>query len=147
DAAQTPKAFTKGGYEAGLNKVAHHMKKDKIVYINSREKGAGKSSFNQFTSLDLSGKGNIQDMFNGLAVIEDLASKFVGIAPEREGQVNQYQTATGTDKAIKGSFARTEVIFTPFDEFVQVLLEKVLLRAREDYEENEVLQYIIGDGK
>ena len=147
DAAQTPKAFSKAGFESGLNKVAHHLKKDKIVYINSKEKGAGKNSFNQFTSLDLSSKGAIQDMFNGLAVIEDLASKFVGMAPEREGQVGQYQTATGTDKAIRGSFARTEVIFSPFDEFVQVLLEKVLLRAKHDYEENQILQYIVGDGK
>lgn len=146
DAAQTPKEFTKQGFTRGLNRVMHHIKKDQMMIINSKEKGF-KNNFNQFTSLDLSQKGAIQDLFNGLAIIEDLASKFVGISPEREGQIGQYQTATGTDKAIRGSFARTEVIYTPFDEFVQAVLEKVLLRAKFDYEKGEVLQYIIGKYK
>lgn len=146
DAAQTPKEFSKQGYESGLNRVMHHIKKDKLMIINSKQKGSG-GTFNQFTSLDLSQKGAVQDLFNGLAIIEDLASKFVGISPEREGQVHQNQTATGTDKAIRGSFARTEIIYTPFDEFVQSLLEKVLLKAKQDYEKGEVIHYILGEFK
>lgn len=146
DAAQTPNEFSSGGFQNGLDRVMHHIKKDKLMIINSKQKGAN-SSFNQFTSLDLSQKGAIQDLFNGLAIIEDLASKFVGIAPEREGQVGQYQTASGTDKAVRGSLARTEVIFTPFDEFVQALLEKVILKGKEDYEKGEVIHYIFGEMK
>lgn len=146
DAAQTPKEFTQGGYQAGLNQVMHHIKKDKLMIINSKQKG-GQSSFNQFTSLDLSQKGAVQDLFNGLAIIEDLASKFAGISPEREGNIEQYQTATGVDKAIRGSAIRTEVVFTPFDQFVQALLEKVILKAKHDYKEGEVLQYIFGEMK
>jgi hypothetical protein len=148
DAAQTPKEFSKGAPSAsGLNRVFHHVKKDNMLIINSKEKGATKNTFNQFTSLDLSQKGAIQDLFNGLAIIEDLASKFVGISPEREGQVGQYQTASGTDKAIRGSAARTEVIFTPFDDFVQALLLKILNKAKHDYEEGEVIQYVFGEMK
>lgn len=147
DAAQTPKAFSKGGYENGLNRVMHHIKRDKLMIINSAEKKSNKHTFNQFTSLDLSQKGAIQDLFNGLAIIEDLAAKFVGISPEREGQIGQYQTATGTDKAIRGSTARTEIIYTPFDQFVQSVLEAVLLKAKHDYEEGEVIQYIFGEMK
>jgi hypothetical protein len=146
DTAQTPKEFTRGGYEAGLNRVMHHVKKDKFMIYNSKQKGAPVNS-KPFDSLDLSQKGAIQDLFNGLAIIEDLASKFVGISPEREGEVGQYQTATGTDKAIRGSAARTEVIFTPFDEFVQGLLEKVILKGKHDYEKGEVIHYIFGEGK
>jgi hypothetical protein len=146
DAAQTPKEFSKGAYESGLNRVMHHIKKDKLMIINSKQKGMN-SSFNQFTSLDLSQKGGIQDLFNGLAIIEDLASKFVGISPEREGEIGQYQTATGVDKAIRGSAARTEVLFTPFDEFIQALLEKVILKAKHDYEKGEVIHYIFGEMK
>jgi len=147
DSAQTPKEFSKGGYESGLNKVMHHIKKDKMMIINSKQKGSTNASFNQFTSLDLSQKGGVQDLFNGLAIIEDLASKFIGLPPEREGQVGQYQTATGTDKAIRGSAARTEVTFTPFDDFVQALLEKVILKAKQDYEKGEVIHYIFGEFK
>ena len=148
DAAQTPKEFSKGGYENGLNRVMHHIKKDKLMIINSKQKqNSGGGGFNQFTSLDLSQKGAVQDLFNGLAIIEDLAAKFVGISPEREGQVGDYQTATGTERAIRGSTARTEVIFTPFDEFIQSLLEKVVLKGKYDYEKGEVIHYIFGEMK
>ena len=146
DAAMTPKEFSVGSYENGLNRVLHHIKKDKFMVYNSKQKGTPTNS-KPFDSLDLSQKGAIQDLFNGLAIIEDLASKFVGISPEREGTVGQYQTATGTDKAIRGSLARTEVIFTPFDEFIQGLLEKVILKAKQDYEKGEVIHYIFGEMK
>jgi hypothetical protein len=149
DAAQTPKEFSKGGYETGLNRVMHHIKKDKLMIINSKDKGAQASGggFNQFTSLDLSQKGVVQDLFNGLAIIEDLAAKFSGMSPEREGQVGEYQTATGTDRAIRGSAARTEIIFTPFDEFLQSLIEKVVLAGKHHYEKGEVIHYIFGEMK
>ena len=146
DTAQTPKEFSKGGYEAGLNRVMHHIKKDKFMMYNSKQKGAPQNA-KPFDSLDLSQKGAIQDLFNGLAIIEDLASKFVGISPEREGEIGQYQTATGVDKAIRGSASRTEVIYTPFDEFVQALLEKVILKGKYDYEKGEVIHYIFGEMK
>ncbi len=146
DTAQTPKEWTKSGYENGLNMVMHHMKKDKLFLYNSKQKGANQNS-KPFDSLDLSQKGGIQDLFNGLAIIEDLASKFAGMSPEREGEIGQYQTATGVDKAIRGSTARTEVIFTPFDEFIQALLEKVILAAKYDYEKGEVIHYIFGEMK
>lgn len=146
DTSQTPKEFTKQGYDNGINQVMHHIKKDKLLMYNSKQKGINQNS-KPFDSLDLSQKGAVQDLFNGLAIIEDLASKFIGISPEREGQVGQYQTATGTDKALRGSFARTEIIYTPFDEFIQALLEKVLLRGKFDYEKGEVIHYIFGEMK
>lgn len=148
DAAQTPKDFvSREGFEGGLNRVLHHIKKDKLMIINSKEKGRDKNTFNQFTSLDLSSKGGLQDLFTGLGMIEDLASNFIGMSPEREGQVGQYQTATGTDKAIRGSSTRTEIIYTPFDDFVQTLLERVVMKMKYDYEESEVIQYVFGDMK
>jgi hypothetical protein len=147
DVAQMPKAFSKKGYEKGLNQVMHHVKRDKFMFINSADKGSKGKPFNQFTSLDLSQKGAIQDLFNGLAIIEDLASKFVGISPEREGQIGQYQTKGNADSAIRGSAARTEVIYTPFDEFIQALLDRALARMRKDYQEGEVIQFIFGEMK
>lgn len=144
DAAQMPKDFASTG---GLNRVINHLKKDKLLIINSKDKGNNRNSFNQFTSLDLSQKGVANELIAGLAYIEDLASKFVGITPEREGQVGQYQTATGTDKAIRGSSARTEVIYSPFDDFIQAILEKAIMKMQHDYEEGEVIQYVFGEMK
>lgn len=144
DAAQMPKDFASTG---GLNRVLSHIKKDKLLIINSADKKNSKQQFNQFTSLDMSQKGGVQELYAGLAYIEDLASKFVGITPEREGQVGQYQTATGTDKAIRGSAARTEVIYTPFDEFIQNVLERAIMKMQHDYSEGQVIQYVFGEFK
>jgi hypothetical protein len=148
DAAQTPKEFvSQEGYEGGLNRVMHHIKKDKLMVINSKDKAHQRNTFNQFTSLDLSQKGAVQDLFTALGIVEDLASKFVGITPEREGQIGQYQTATGTDKAIRGSSARTEVIYSPFDDLIQAVLDKFLKKAKHDYKDSKIIQYVFGEMK
>lgn len=148
DTAQTPKQFNKGSHDSALNQVMHHVKKDQMLFINSKDKAAQRAaSFNQFTSLDLSNKGQLQDLLGALAFIEDLADKFTGLSPERQGQVGQYQTATGVDSAVRGSTARTEVFFTPFDEFVVSTLEKVLMKAKKTYQKGEVIDYVLGDFK
>lgn len=148
DVAQTPKEFSGPGFKNGVDRVMHHAKKDQFMLINSAQKGkTNGAGFNQFTSLDLSNKGHIQDLFGGLSMIEDLADRFIGLSPERQGQVGQYQTATGVDSAVRGSTARTEVLFTPFDEFVVDVLEKVLMKTKKDYPKGEVIQFIMGNMK
>jgi hypothetical protein len=147
DAAQIPKQFLKtGGYQNAINRVMHHAKKDQFLIINSADK-TSRNAFNQFSSLDLSTKGMMQDLFNVLALIEELAGKFLGLSPEREGQVDQYQSATGTERAVTQSTARTEVYVKPFESFVKFLLDKVLMKGKYCYEENEMTQYLFGDIK
>jgi len=147
DAAQVPKQFLKtGGYQSAINRVMHHAKKDQFLIINSMDKQA-RHAFNQFSSLDLSTKGLMQDLFNVLGLIEELAGKFLGLSPQREGQIDQYESATGTERAVTQSTARTEVYVKPFESFVKYLLDKVLMKGKYCYEENEVTQYIFGDLK
>lgn len=147
DASQIPKQFLKsGGYHNALNRVMHHAKKDQFLIINSQDKQA-RHAFNQFTSLDMSTRGMMQDMMNMLVLIENLASKFVGVSQERAGNVGQYQSATGTDQAVVSSTARTEVYLNPFESFIEAVLKKVLMVAKYVYEENEVTQYVFGDLK
>lgn len=147
DAAQIPKQFLKtGGYNNALNRVMHHAKKDQFLIINSQDKST-RHNFNQFASLDLSTKGMMQELFNMLALIEDLASKFIGVSEERGGQVGQYQSATGTERAVAQSTARTEIYVSPFDNFIEAIMEKVLQVAKYCYEENESAQYVFGDQK
>lgn len=147
DAAQVPKQFLKtGGYQNAINRVMHHAKKDQFLIINSMDKQA-RYAFNQFTSLDMSTKGLMQDLFNVLALIEELAGKFLGLAPQREGNIDQYESATGTERAVAQSTARTEVYVKPFESFLKYVLDKVLIKGKYCYEENEVTQYIFGDLK
>lgn len=147
DAAQVPKQFLKsGGYQNAINRVMHHAKKDQFLIINSADK-ASRNTFNQFTSLDLSTKGLMQDLFNMLGLIEELAGKFLGLSPQREGNIDQYESATGTERAVSQSTARTEVYVKPFESFLKYLLDKVLMKGKHVYEEGEVTQYIFGDLK
>ena len=147
DAAQVPKQFLKdGGYTNAINRVMHHAKKDQFLIINSADKQS-RYNFNQFTSLDLSTKGLMQDVFNVLALIEELAGKFLGLSPQREGQIDQYESATGTERAVSQSTARTEIYVKPFESFLKYVLDKVLIKGKYVYEENETSQYIFGDLK
>lgn len=147
DAAQVPKQFLKdGGYGNAINRVMHHAKKDQFLIINSADKQS-RYNFNQFTSLDLSTKGLMQDIFNMLELIEQLAGKFLGLSPQREGQIDQYESATGTERAVSQSTARTEVYVKPFESFLKHVLDKILIKGKYVYEEGEVTQYIFGDLK
>lgn len=147
DAAQVPKQFLKtGGYQNAINRVMHHAKKDQFLIINSADKQS-RYNFNQFTSLDLSTKGLMQDIFNVLGLVEELAGKFLGLSPQREGNIDQYESATGTERAVSQSTARTEVYVKPFESFIKYLLDKVLIKGKYTYQEGEVAQYIFGDLK
>lgn len=147
DAAQIPKHFLKSGnYNNALNRVMHHAKKDQFLIINSQDRNS-KYAFNQFTSLDMSTKGLMQDLFNALALIEDLASKFLGVTPQREGNIKQYDTVGGNERSIAQSTARTEIFFQPFEAFVQVVLENIIMKAKHVYKPGEVTPYIFGDNK
>jgi hypothetical protein len=147
DTAQIPKQFLDAyGTKNALKRVMHHVKKDRMILINSKDKNH-RSSFNQFTALDLSNRGQVQDIINALLLIEDLARKFVGLNKERQGEVGQYQTASGTDRAMIQSNARTEIYFNPFDEFLQDLLNAMLMKSKTIYKTGQVFQYVFGDLK
>lgn len=148
DTAQIPKQFLDTyGHKNAINRMLHHIKKDKILLFNSKDKIGSKATFNQFTALDLSNRGQTQDLINAIMLIEDLARKFVGLSKERQGEVGQYQTAQGTDRAVMGSNARTEVYFNPFDEFYQALLGTMLMKSKHIYKKGQVFSYVFGDLK
>mgnify|MGYP001287938310 CR=1 FL=1 len=147
DVAQTPREYFKNGDpQTALNRVLHHAVKDSMVLINSKDKSQ-RQTFNQFTAIDLGTKEMLQDIINALATIEMLADKWIGLSPEAQGNVGQYQTASGSDKAVKGSLIRLENIFMPFDNFIQSLLDKVIIKAKQTYKDNDVTQFIFGDLK
>jgi len=144
DSAQIPKQFLSSHGKNALNRVMYHMKKDRMMIINSKDK-ASRHAFNQFTSVDMSNRGQTQDLVNTLLLIEDLARTITGIPKERQGDVSPYQTATGVNRAILASNARTEVDYYPFDMFVSEILNKVLMRSKATYKEGEVYNLIFGD--
>ncbi len=150
DTAQIPSQYLKGDskspYKSALNRVMHHVKKDQFIFMNSKERN-NRFNFNQFTSVDMSTTGWINDILAGLAVIEDLADKMVGLTPGRQGTSGQYTTATNVESQRQSSFSRTEVFYRPFDDFLQTALERVTMLSQKVYKESEIVHYVLGDMK
>ncbi|RZV65746.1 MAG: hypothetical protein EX254_04695 [Flavobacteriaceae bacterium] len=150
DTAQIPRQYLRGdskaAYKNALNRVMHHAKKDAMIFINSKDKN-NRYNFNQFTSVDLSTTGLIQDIINGLALIEDLADKVIGLTPGRQGNAGQYSTATNVETQRQASFSRTEVYYRPFDDFLQTAMERVTMLQEKVHQEGEHIQYVLGDMK
>ena len=146
DVAQTPRQYLKNANKkiSPLNQVKHHMKRDKIVYINSKEKN-NRYQFNQFTAIDLSNSKAIQDLMEGLMLIEDISDRMIGLTPGRQGQAGQHTTATNVESQRKASFSKTEIYYRPFDNFIQSCLERMLMKAKKVYKENDFIQYVLGD--
>lgn len=147
DVAQIPKQFAAHGNQA-LQKVIHHMKQDGIIPINSKdEANNGKPHpFNQFTQVDLSLQGVIQELINTLALVEDLAAKVSGISPQREGQTMQYEAASNTQRSVIQSTARTEVYLKPYEGLISRVLEKALNLMKIAWGDGKKARFFMGDG-
>jgi len=147
DAAQTPKHFIDTyGPENAINRVLHDAKKDNLVVINSKDKGS-RNTFNQFSSYDLSNRGKLKDLTEGLMLVEDLSRKFVGLTKESQQGGEKYQTATGVNHSIIAANNRIEVIYEPFDALMGEVLNKYLAKAKHVYPESKAFPIIFGDNQ
>ncbi len=146
DTAQTPRQYLKNNRQntSPLNQVMHHMKKDQMVFINTKDKN-NKFGFNQFTSIDLSNSNQIRDLMEGLMLIEDLADRMIGLTDARKGTSGQHTTSTNVESQRAASFSRSEIFYRPFDDFLQVAMERMLMKAKQVYKEGETIHYVLGD--
>lgn len=147
DMAQIPKQFAKYGNGA-LQKVIHHMKQDGIIPVNSKDEANGGRpfSFNQFSQVDLSLQGVIQELINTFAMVEDLASKISGVSAQREGQMQQYDLASTTQRSVIQSTARTEVYMKPYESLVGRAMEKTLNLMKIAWADGKRARFFMGDG-
>jgi hypothetical protein len=151
DTAQMPKQFINQAKKDGngaIQTVMHHLSEDSLIAINSKdESNRGKShSFNQFKEVNLSPSGDVTELINLLALIEDLASKVSGVSPQREGQTDQYQTASGNRSSIISSTRRTEIYMKPYDALIQRVLEKAINLTKIAWKDGKKARFFMGDG-
>lgn len=145
DTAQIPKQFLDSyGAKNAINRVMHHIKRDKAVFINSKDK-KDRNTFNQFSTLDLSNRGALKDLTEGLFLVEDLSRKFVGLTKEAMEGGEKYQTATAVNHSIIANNSRIEVYYEPFDSLMGSLFSKYLSKAKVVYPEGKVFPTIFGD--
>jgi len=69
-------------------------------------------NFNHFQQLDLSQTNRLMSRIQLAQFFKQEAYQVVGVSPQRMGQqIGQYDTATGIEQAVSGSYAQTEMLF------------------------------------
>jgi len=87
--------------------------------------------------LDMDESDRITRLINLAMLVEQQGFMQLGITPQRQGQIQASETATGTTQAINNSYAITEIYFEQFSNYRRRKLQMLL----------ELAQYVESDGE
>jgi hypothetical protein len=121
-----------------------------VVFIDdSPENLKAPSSFNQFTSLDLTRTKEIQSRYTLAQQMKIECWELIGMSKQRMGNVSASETATGTNTAMQQSYSQTEPLFVAH-EYVQGMLYQAIIDAClyiESSKEESSLSYVTSEGE
>jgi len=121
-----------------------------VVFVDdSPENLKSPSSFNQFTSLDLTRTQEIQSRYTLAQQMKLECWELVGMSKQRMGSVSASETATGTNTAMQQSYSQTEPLFIAH-EYVMGQLYQAIIDASlyiESSKEETTLSYITSEGQ
>jgi len=121
-----------------------------VVFIDdSPENLKSPSSFNQFTSLDLTRTQEIQSRYTLAQQMKIECWELVGMSKQRMGSISASETATATNTAIQQSYAQTEPLFIAH-EYVMGQLYQAIVDACQYIESSKpqsTLSYITNEGE
>ena len=121
-----------------------------IVFIDdSPENLKSPSSFNQFTSLDLTRTKEIQSRYTLAQQMKIECWELIGMSKQRMGNVAASETATGTNTAMQQSYSQTEPLFVAH-EYVQGQLYQAIIDAAlyiESSKEESTSSYVTSEGE
>lgn len=113
----------------------------------SLQNTGGQVQFNQMAVHDLDESDKVERLMKLAIVWEEQGAKQVGITPQRQGQTQASETATGVQQAINNSYAVTEPYFENFYNYKRRKLKALLDIAQycASKERDIVLQYTTSD--
>ena len=121
-----------------------------VVFIDdSPENLKSPSSFNQFTSLDLTRTQEIQSRYTLAQQMKVECWELIGMSKQRMGSVSASETATGTNTAMQQSYSQTEPLFIAH-EYVMGQLYQAIIDASlytESTKPQSTLSYITNEGE
>ena len=121
-----------------------------VVFIDdSPENLKAPSSFNQFTSLDLTRSKEIQTRYTLAQQMKIECWELIGMSKQRMGNVSSSETATGTNTAVQQSYSQTEPLFVAH-EYVLGQLYQAIIDASlyiESSKEESTLSYVTSEGE
>jgi hypothetical protein len=121
-----------------------------VVFIDdSPENLKSPSSFNQYTSLDLTRTQEIQARYTLAQQLKAECWELVGMSRQRMGDISASESATGTNAAMQQSYSQTEPLFIAH-EYVMGQLYQAIIDAALYVESNKpqsTLSYITSEGE
>ena len=121
-----------------------------VVFVDdSPENLKSPSSFNQYTSLDLTRTTEIQARYTLAQQIKNECWELIGMSKQRLGSVSASETATGTNTAITQSYAQTEPLFVAHEYIMGQLYQAVIDAALyvEAKKPQSTISYITNQGE
>lgn len=121
-----------------------------VVFIDdSPENLKSPSSFNQFTSLDLTRTQEIQSRYNLAQQMKIECWELIGMSRQRMGSVSASETATGTNTAMQQSYSQTEPLFVAHEYVLGQLYQGIIDASlyTESTKPQSTLSYITNEGE
>ncbi len=98
-----------------------------VVFIDdSPENLKSPSSFNQFTSLDLTRTQEIQARYQLAVQLKTECWELIGMSRQRLGSISASESATGTNTAMQQSYAQTEPLFVAHEYVLGQLYQAII---------------------
>ena len=121
-----------------------------VVFIDdSPENLKGPSSFNQFTSLDLTRTQEIQARYTLAQQMKIECWELIGMSKQRMGSISASETATATNTAMQQSYSQTEPLFVAHEYVMGQLYQSIIDAALyvESAKPQSTLSYITNEGE
>jgi hypothetical protein len=121
-----------------------------VVFVDdSPENLKSPSSFNQYTSLDLTRTQEIQARYTLAQQIKNECWELVGMSRQRLGSVTASESATATNTAITQSYAQTEPLFVAHEYIMGQLYQAIIDAALyvEAKKPQSTISYITNEGE
>ena len=121
-----------------------------VVFVDdSPENLKSPSSFNQFTSLDLTRTQEIQARYTLAQQLKTECWELVGMSRQRMGDISASESATGTNAAMQQSYSQTEPLFIAHEYVMGQLYQAIIDAALyvESAKSQSTLSYITNEGE
>ena len=121
-----------------------------VVFVDdSPENLKSPSSFNQFSSLDLTRTQEIQSRYTLAQQLKAECWELVGMSRQRMGDVSASESATGTNAAMQQSYSQTEPLFIAHEYVMGQLYQAIIDAALyvESSKPESTLSYITSEGE
>ena len=121
-----------------------------VVFVDdSPENLKAPSSFNQFTSLDLTRTQEIQSRYTLAQQMKIECWELIGMSKQRMGSIAASETATGTRTAMQQSYSQTEPLFVAHEYVTGQLYQAIVDAAlyTESVKPQSTLSYITNEGE